>query len=529
MAVNATTPDRFARNELRLAALARVPKRVRDTWSLGALLDADVDGDGALTFGADYAAGAHNPRLALLGDEGLTPLALPELAATPITRVDAGQTLLGAKAARVRTLLGRPELRRLRGLDLRGAKVQSAAEALSGCDALESLGLGATSLAVESLARATLPRLTHLEVRANNLDARDLLTLLTAPGLPRLDDLDAGANKITDDGFEALVESGALARLRTLTLDTGPATRVTPARWAAFANSPHVEGMRSLSVARGGAANDLDALLTAERLRGLRALSVGLAGTLRRVELPSLEHFAVTLADPESLAALLASPTPPDLRALDLTVGWYDLAALPALYRSAWCATLTSLTLRCSGFATPDDAALALDLPRLPALRALSLRCPAPTAALARLLSRFDDGALASLRIDAVEPGAMRALAASDALATLKELHVTSGRTEPDEFAALVSSPRSQALQGLTWGCSAVGPAAMRVLLDEAACARLVALSMQTTADVDETLRARAFENPRTPHLWTLTGGGFVAAPKSLRGVMRTREAPARD
>jgi hypothetical protein len=123
----------------------------------------------------------------------------------------------------------------------------------------------------------------------------------------------------------------------------------------------------------------------------------------------------------------------------------------------------------------------------------------------------------------------VRALAASDALATVKELHIVSGRTDPDEFAALVSSPRSRALQGLAWGCSAVGPAAMRALLDEASCARLVALSMQTTADVDDALRARVFENPRTPRLWTLTGGGFVAAPRSVRGAMRTREAPARD
>ena len=362
------TLDRFARDELRLAALARVPSELRDTWSLGALLDADVDEDGALSLGADYAAGADNPRLALLGDEGLAPITLPALAATPITRVDAAQTLVGARPAKVRALLRRPELRRLRALDLRGAKVQAAAEALSGCDGLESLGLGATSLAVDSLARATFPRLTRLDVRGNGLDARGLLTLLTAPGLPRLDDLDAGANPVTDDGFDALVESGALARLRALTLDTGPATRVSPARWAAFAGSPHVEGLRSLTVARAGAANDLDALLTAERLRGLRALAVGLAGTLRRVELPSLERLAVTLTDPMSLAALLASPTPPDLRALDLTVGWYDLAALPALYRSPWCATLTSLTLRCSGFSTPGDAAAALDLPRLPAL-----------------------------------------------------------------------------------------------------------------------------------------------------------------
>ena len=262
------------------------------------------------------------------------------------------------------------------------------------------------------------------------------------------------------------------------------------------------------------------------RSRATGSLSVGLAEPLRRVELPALESFSVTLTDPDALAGLLASPAPPTLRALDVTVGWYDLAALPALYRSPWCAGLTSLTLRCSGFRTPEDAAAALDLPALPSLRALSLRCPVPAAALTGALS---GGAVESLRISVMEPGGARALAVSDGFAGLKELHVASGRTDSDEFAALVTSPRAAALQGLAWGCGAVGPAGLRALLDAAICARLVALSLQTTADVDDALKARLFENPRTPRLWTLTGVGFVAAPKSVRGAMRTRVAPARD
>lgn len=520
------TLDRFARNELRLAALAKIPKKTRDAWSLGVLLDLEGDDPDALRWSADYAAGAENPRLALLVAEGVVPLALPELAAAPITRVNTGQTLQGAKSTLVQKLLRRKELRGLKSLDLLGAKVGSAAAELSGCDALESLGLGGTSLAAEGLARASLPALTRLEVRGNKLNARDLLALLTAPGLPRLEDLDAGANTVTDDGFDALVGSGALARLRALSLDTGPATRVSPENWAAFAASPHVEGLRALTVAFGGAANALDALLTAERLRGLRSLAVGLAEPLRRVELPALESFAVTLTDPDALAGLLASPAPPKLRALDLTVGWYDLAALPALYRSPWCAGLTSLTLRCSGFRTPEDAAAALDLPAFPSLRALSLRCPVSAAALPGVLS---GGALESLRIDVLAPGGARALAATEGFARVKELRVEYGRTDSDEFAALVSSPCAAALQGLAWGCGAVGPAGLRALLDAATCARLVALSLQTTADVDDALKARLFENPRTPRLWTLTGGGFVAAPKSVRGAVRTRVALARD
>ena len=519
------TLDRFARNELRLKALAKLPGKARTAWSLGTLLELDGDDPDALTWGADYAAAAENPKLALVG-EGVVPLALPELAAMPITRVNSGQTLAGAKPALVKKLLQRDELRGLRELDLLGAKVASAAAELSGCDALESLGLGSSSLVAEGLARASLPALKRLEVRRNKLGARDLLTLLTAPGLPRLEALDAGANAVTDDGFDALVQSGALSRLRALTLETGPATRVSPDGWAAFATSPHVEGLRSLSVGFGGAGNVLDALLTAERLRELRSLSVGLASSLRRVELPALESFAVTLLDPASITALLTSPAPPNLRALDLTVGWFDLAALPALYRSPWCAGLSSLTLRCSGFRTPEDAAAAFDLPAMPSLRALSLRCTVPTAALSRVLS---SGALESLRIAGLQPGGGHALAASNGFASVKELRVESGRTESDEFAALVTSPHSAALQGLSWGCGAVGPEGVQALLDAATCERLVALSFQTTASVDEALKARLFENPRTPRLWTLTGGGFVAATKSVRGAVRTRVAPARD
>ncbi len=92
-----------------------------------------------------------------------------------------------------------------------------------------------------------------------------------------------------------------------------------------------------------------------------------------------------------------------------------------------------------------------------------------------------------------------------------------------------MTSPRAAALQGIAWGCGAVGPAGLRALLEEATCARLVSLSLGTTADVDDALKARLFENPRTPRLWTLTGGGFVGAPRSVRGAVRTRVALARD
>ena len=90
------TLDRFARNELRLAALAKIPKKTRDAWSLGVLLDLEGDDPDALSWSADYAAGAENPKLALLVAEGVVPLALPELAAAPITRVNTGQSLQGA-------------------------------------------------------------------------------------------------------------------------------------------------------------------------------------------------------------------------------------------------------------------------------------------------------------------------------------------------------------------------------------------------------------------------------------------------
>ncbi len=271
------TLDRFARNELRLAALGKIPKKTRDLWSLGALLDAEGDAPESLTWAADYAAGGENPKLALLGEEGLTPLMLPELTGMPITRMDAGQTLAGAKHTMVQKLLRRRELRGLRALDLCGAPVKAAAAELSGCDRLESLGLGATALVVEGLTRASLPALKGLELRGNKLCAKDLLALLQATGLPLLEELDAGANLVTDDGFDALVGSGALGRLRALGLDTGPATRISPEGWATFAASPDVEGLQKLSVGRGGAANALGALLTAERLRGLRSLAVGLA------------------------------------------------------------------------------------------------------------------------------------------------------------------------------------------------------------------------------------------------------------
>ena len=477
------TLDRFARNELRLAALGKIPKKTRDLWSLGALLDAEGDAPESLTWAADYAAGGENPKLALLGEEGLTPLMLPELTGMPITRMDAGQTLAGAKHTMVQKLLRRRELRGLRALDLCGAPVKAAAAELSGCDRLESLGLGATALVVEGLTRASLPALKGLELRGNKLCAKDLLALLQATGLPLLEELDAGANLVTDDGFDALVGSGALGGSAPWGSIPGPQHGYLPR-----------DGRPSRPRPMSRAYKSSPSVVVAQRTRSEHCSPPSACGgcapwrsdlPLRRVELPALESFAVNLLDPESIAALLASPAPTGLHTLDLWLGWYDLAALPALYRSPWCSGLRSLTLRCSGFRAAEDASAALDIPALPELQSLALRCPVPTTALAKLRS---GGALTSLHIDRLEPGGAEALDQSGLLSGLKELSIETGRTDASEFAGLVSSPKAASLQGLAWGCGAVGPAGLQALLQEASCTRLVALSMQTTAEVDEVL-----------------------------------------
>jgi hypothetical protein len=511
--------DRFARNEIRLAAVARIPAKTRDRWALGVTLEPVGDDPSSLEWSLNLDAAVGHPKLGALFGKGLDALALPELAATPITRIEVWRQLGGAKGADIKKFLKRPELRRLRALSLRGAKVAASASELSGCTALESLDLVRTGLEAPSLVAATgLDALRSLDVGGNELSADDIAAVVQSPTLPALKRLAAAGNPVDGDGLRSIAARDGFSRLEGFSVTAPRNGRFSAEDWSRFASAPHVAGLRWLDVQ--GCGGELDAQGGQRSLAGLRDLRAMLGEDLRRIDLPALTSLALSLPSAESLRALLASPAPPGLRALDLTLGWYDLDELPALYRSPWCAGLERLVIRDGGFRRPDDAAHAFDLPKLQCLRELAVHGVLPTASLERLLARGALDGVERLFVGAIEPGGARAIATREALGGLKELGLRAGRSEPDELAALVTSPAAVSLQHLWWGSSALDVDAVRATCEGATCARLIELRITVQATVDRALVARLSESPRTPRLWALASNVTLQPSPTLRTTL---------
>lgn len=501
-----TTLDRFARNEIRLAALERIPKRVRERWALDVILEPVGDDPSSLTWSLNFDAATDRPKLGVLFDKGLDALALPELAATPIARIDVWRQLLGAKPGDVKKFLKAPALRALRALSLRGAKVGASASELSGCGALETLDLSGTRLKAPALLAATgLGALRSLDVRNNELTAEEIAALVEAPSLPSLKRLHAAQNPVDGAGLLAVATRDGFARLDGFSVTAPRNGRFSAEDWSRFASAPQVAGLRSLDVF--GCGGELDAQAGQRALAGLRSLRATPVEDLRRIDLPALESLEITIPSVEAVRALLASPAPPGLRALDISLGWCDLDDLPALYRSPWCAGLERLVIRDGGFRRPDDAAHAFDLPALPSLRDLVVDGTVPTTLLARLLDRGALDGVARLFLGGVEHGGVRALAERTARTGMTEFGVRTGRSEPGEFAALVTSPAAASLQHLWWGSSALDADAVRAMRDGATCARLVDLRFTIQATVEGALVTGLVESPRTPRLWAIEPG----------------------
>src|SRR5262249_45465661 len=100
---------------------------------------------------------------------------------------------------------------------------------------------------VESLASARWQKvLTNLHLMGHQLNADDLLVLLTPPALPALRTLGLWNNEVGDEGLGRLLASGYLDRLRRLNLNTNNLTR----RGAeALAGWPHLGEVDVLHVA----------------------------------------------------------------------------------------------------------------------------------------------------------------------------------------------------------------------------------------------------------------------------------------
>lgn len=511
--------DRFARNEIRHAAVARIPAKTRDRWALGVTLEAFGDDLPSLEWSLHLDAAVGHPKLGALFEKGLDALALPELAATPVTRIEVWRQLGGAKGADIKKFLKRSELRRLRALSLRGAKVAASASELSGCAELTSLDLARTGLKASSLVAATgLDALRTLDVGGNELSAGDIAALAEAPSLPALKRLAAAGNPVDGEGLCSIAAREGFSRLEGFSVTAPRNGRFSAEDWCRFARAPQVAGLRCLGVQ--GCGGELDAQGGQRSLAGLRELRAMLGEDLRRIDLPALTSLALSLPSAESLRALLASPAPPGLRDLDLTLGWYDLDELPALYRSPWCVGLERLVIRDGGFRRPDDAAHAFDLPMLPGLRELAVHGALPTASLERLLARGALDGVERLFVGAIEPGGARAIAARGALRGVKELGLRAGRSEPDEFAALVTSPAAASLQHLWWGSSALDADAVRAMRAGATCARLIELRITAQATVDRALIEGLPESSRTPRLWALASNVTIGLSPTLRTTL---------
>jgi uncharacterized protein (TIGR02996 family) len=304
--------------------------------------------------------------------------------------------------ARWDDLLASPYLARLRSLDLHASALGAGrTEGLARCDklaGLRELNLGANSITARGtrallrsrclpelerlhltlnrvgndgftdLATASFPRLRHLDLSSNHLDAAGARSLVAAGWLSQLETLDLSPyNLLGDEGVRILAESGVWAGLRTLRLSL---LTCTLAGVRAVAASPHLANLRELilkGLDRG--TGYLGELVRSSGLLNLQRLNLdGGQPTVGDDEIralvssplaPRLRCLGMGGVSPEGVKTLLSAPTLGGLRRLSLG-GNFPLSELGKVISAAGhLKNLTRLGLSGSGYAAEAATAIA--------------------------------------------------------------------------------------------------------------------------------------------------------------------------
>jgi uncharacterized protein (TIGR02996 family) len=362
---------------------------------------------------------------------------LAKLADSPVCQALRSLRLRGAVPREGLGPVARADLPELRVLDLRGNQIDAKEARLlagsRGLGGLRELRLSSGSLGpkgARALAKSRhLRELTCLDLAGNDVDDEGAAALATAPGLAQLTDLRLDINHLSGTGAARLLGSPHLRRLERLDLEsnqirgTAPLARVT---WPPALRELRLSGnpLRDGGVAR-------------------------LAGAAAQARLTEL-----TLANcgigPGGVEDLAASPGLASLAVLDLSGNSLGTTGAEALARSPHLAALSTLLLfQCE----LGDAGLEA-LARSPRLRPASL----------------------DLQSNGIGPQGLEALARSALADNLAFLQVEDNPIGDQGLMALLESPRLSRLAGLVaWNCD-LTDAGVEALAHCPAAARLTRL-----------------------------------------------------
>jgi hypothetical protein len=300
-------------------------------------------------------------------------------------------------------LAASPFLARLREIDFperslpRGGLAQVAGR-LSSLRKLEVNGWGATLAELDVFVRASWPHLKHLlfhrcglddpalgllaSMRAPQLEClrlvserfgpRGLASLLDAPWLSQLTQLDLTqmGQALTPEALQALTHTPQLTNLRSLNLSHN---RLGAEGLAVLADSPHLGQVRRLDLSyTEGGARGLIALFNSAILAGVRDLSYSSNGiNFQEVDggkvtpWPCLRRLSINPLSDHDLSWLLDRSLLDTVRHLWLFLAGLTGAGFLALLRSRLPRSLVGLSLSHNHLGSLDGLPSALDFPRL--------------------------------------------------------------------------------------------------------------------------------------------------------------------
>jgi uncharacterized protein (TIGR02996 family) len=183
---------------------------------------------------------------------GLSRPLLENPALENLRKLDLWENTIGAGGAKA--IAKAPHMANLESLDLQANAIKpSGAKALAGSttlERLEELNLRYSQMnreGLEALATTQLPRLSRLNIGANNLIDDDLRLLAESPLFPRLRSLNLASNQgITGRGLRSLLEAGRSFPLEEWNLSGAD---LTPEVLIMLAKSDRLSGLRRLNLA----------------------------------------------------------------------------------------------------------------------------------------------------------------------------------------------------------------------------------------------------------------------------------------
>jgi uncharacterized protein (TIGR02996 family) len=341
---------------------------------------------------------------------------------------------------------------------------------------------------LRALAEApALAGLRRLAVSLEGARDEDLVPLVTSPRLARLEDLHLGPDgRLGDAVLLALADCPGRASLRRLSVET---TSLSPEAVAALAASPHLTGLRDLTLrlAKGSGSAVGDALADSPLLARLTRLTLycdpgtpgeagalALAGSQACAGLREL-NLQGHLVTPGTAAALSSSSHLGSLEVLRLCGALGD-DGLAALVAGQGLPSVCCLDLGSNGIGPAGLKALAAS-PHLPGLRVLLLLNNPLGAGAAELGTSAHLGRLEVLDLSRtrVTRAALAALARGPVLGNLRRLNLASNALRANHLADLCSGTGLTRLIELDLDSNSLNDDALRRL---AACPALGELQL---------------------------------------------------